>query len=158
LQKDLPQVYGLMVGDGSLKNTLEKKVEELGLKRKIIFAGYQQDVRPWISMSDILLLTSDTEGMPGVVLEASAMKILTISGKVGGVEEIIESNKNGYIVNWDTMNQSISLIFKIVIELQELQEIRFSAFERVKNNYSIDFILKKYKTFFNLFICNSLNQ
>ena len=89
LQKKISNVHGLMVGDGPLRGQVNSQISRLGITEKITLVGYQMDVRPWIAMSNVLLLTSDTEGMPGVILEAAAMKRLTVSIIVGGVQEFI---------------------------------------------------------------------
>jgi glycosyltransferase involved in cell wall biosynthesis len=149
LQKDIPQVHGLMVGDGELKNVSLKLVEKLGLTGKITFAGYQQDVRPWISMSDILLLTSDTEGMPGVVLEAGAMKKCTVSTDVGGIREVILDNENGFIV----INGYDNIFISKILHLNNSKDLRIkfenSIFESILYRNKIEKILRDYLIFFN---------
>jgi glycosyltransferase involved in cell wall biosynthesis len=149
LQKVLPHVHGLMVGDGPLKNDSVKQIEKLGLYGKITLGGYQKDVRPWISMSDILLLTSDTEGMPGVVLEAGAMKKSTISNDVGGVREIILDQTNGFIVsNWE-VNKFISFI-KLLSEDNGLKtNVENNIFNSVHFRNNINSIFVAYKHFLN---------
>jgi glycosyltransferase involved in cell wall biosynthesis len=149
LQKDLPLVYGLMVGDGPLKNDSFQQVEKLGLNRKIIFVGYQQDVRPWISMSDILLLTSDTEGMPGVVLEAGAMKKSTISNDIGGIKEIISDQTNGFVVLNGEVNKFISYI-KLLTRNNELKKnFENNIFDFVHERNNMETIFVTYKHFLN---------
>jgi glycosyltransferase involved in cell wall biosynthesis len=149
LQRELPQFHGLMVGDGPLKKESEEKVEKLGLIGKITFAGYQQDVRPWISMSDILLLTSDTEGMPGVVLEAGAMKKSTISNDIGGIKEIISDQTNGFVVLNGEVNKFISYI-KILTRNNELKtNFENGIFNSVRERNNMETIFVTYKKFLN---------
>jgi glycosyltransferase involved in cell wall biosynthesis len=149
LQKDLPQVHGLMVGDGPLKNDAVKLVEKSELHEKITFAGYQQDVRPWISMSDILLLTSDTEGMPGVVLEAAAMKKCTVSNDVGGIREVISDNENGFIV----LNGNVHAFISKICDLNYSEDLKLKYEDAIFNSVfyknRIDKILDSYFDFFN---------
>lgn len=148
LQKDLPLVYGLMVGDGPLKVKIQEKANQLGIQDKITYTGYQSDVRPWIAMSDLLLLTSDTEGMPGVVLEAAAMKIPSISGNVGGVAEFIEDGLNGFIVDWNSTMNYLKLIVGLTKEKQVLKNIGDIAGQNVKKRFSIQIICTEYYNFF----------
>jgi glycosyltransferase involved in cell wall biosynthesis len=149
LRKELPQVHGLMVGDGPLRNDSIKQIEKLGLNGKLTLAGYHQDVRPWISLSDILLLTSDTEGMPGVVLEAGAMKIPSFSAKVGGIEELIVSKKNGFLVKWEPINETLKLIQDILLDTKLVDSAGIAVFNTVKDNFTLTLISKKYLIFFN---------
>jgi glycosyltransferase involved in cell wall biosynthesis len=148
LKKDMPNVHGLMVGDGPLKNESEKQVKNLGLHGRITFAGYQQDVRPWISISDVLFLTSDTEGMPGVVLEAAAMKVSVISGNVGGVSEFIENGYNGLILDWNITECQLNSIIDFLVNSERIEKSRELAFKEVQENFSIINSFNRYITFF----------
>jgi glycosyltransferase involved in cell wall biosynthesis len=152
LNKNMPLVHGLMVGDGPLKNESMKQVHKFGLEEKITFAGYQQDVRPWISMSDILLLTSDTEGMPGVVLESGAMKKITISNLVGGILELIEDDVNGFIVIDGSINMFIEKVFDIYSKKNKrifLEEINY---QRIVQSNSIYKVSNSYLDYFKKII------
>jgi glycosyltransferase involved in cell wall biosynthesis len=148
VKETIPNVHGLMVGDGALRSSVNNQISTLSLENNITCVGYKIDVRPWIAMSDLLLLTSDTEGMPGVVLEAAAMKVSSISGDVGGVTEFIEHGVNGFIVDWNSTNIPGCKICEIINENQDLKIIGDCASEKVKNTFSIQIIFKNY---FDLF-------
>ena len=62
----------ILIGDGELRNTLEDKVNNLGLERQIRFLGLRKDVPELLSAMDALVLPSFYEGMPNVVIEAQA--------------------------------------------------------------------------------------
>ena len=64
----------------------------------IIAVGYQQDVRPYLAVSDILAFPSYREGFPNVVMQAGAMKLGAIVTDINGCNEIIFHNKNGLII------------------------------------------------------------
>lgn len=149
LREQIPNVHGLMVGDGLLRDEVDAQIERLSLSDKITMVGYQRDVRPWISMSDLLLLTSDTEGMPGVVLEAGAMKKITISSNVGGVGEVIESGKNGYVI----LDNSLELFTEIIVKVFRDENIktRLAAvlFSDIAVGYNINYITRLYRSFFD---------
>jgi glycosyltransferase involved in cell wall biosynthesis len=147
LQKQIPNVHGLMVGDGPLKVEDEEQAQQLGIQARITYTGYQSDVRPWIAMSDILLLTSDTEGMPGVVLEAAAMKTPSISGNVGGVAEFIENGINGLIIEWMDDLKPIASIIKIYDNSNQIKFFGENAYKKVQIYFLIDRIIERYKLF-----------
>ena len=62
-------------GEGSLKNKLQNKIHELGLKDKIFLMGAKQDVLEWIKESFCFILSSDFEGLPNSLIEAMCMGI-----------------------------------------------------------------------------------
>ena len=59
-----------IIGEGSKKPALEALVDQLGLKSRVYFLGKKDDVFPWISFADMLVLSSVSEGFPNVVLES----------------------------------------------------------------------------------------
>jgi glycosyltransferase involved in cell wall biosynthesis len=149
VKESIPNVHGLMVGDGPLRSSVSDQISILSLENNITCVGYKKDVRPWIAMSDLLLLTSDTEGMPGVVLEVGAMKKITISNNVGGISEIISDHENGFIVLKGEVNKFISIIKDLKSNIELMSKLQKSIFEFVhlRNNMNIIYIM--YKKFLN---------
>jgi glycosyltransferase involved in cell wall biosynthesis len=150
LKESIPKVHGLMVGDGPLRSSVNEQISTLSLENNITCVGYKKDVRTWIAMSDILLLTSDTEGMPGVVLEAAAMKKIAISTDVGGVREFIKHEENGYVIN----NKNLQEFVKYIVRFNINKELNFkmsnTCFENVLENYSLLKIKKSYLDYFKM--------
>ena len=148
LQNDIPNIHGLMVGDGVLKAQVDTQVMQLGIQDRITYAGYQRDVRQWIAMSDILLLTSDTEGMPGVVLEAGAMMKIAISNIVGGIRELIEDGVNGYVI----IGGDVSLFVKKVLDVyaypNKKRTFEKTNFIKISQSNSINKIFESYLYYF----------
>ncbi|MCF8342686.1 MAG: glycosyltransferase family 4 protein [Chitinophagaceae bacterium] len=149
VKESIPFIHGLMVGDGPLMSAVSNQISSLNLEKNITCVGYKKDVRPWIAMSDLLLLTSDTEGMPGVVLEAAAMKKITISSDVGGVKEFINHKENGYIISCNYLLEFV----KYIIYVKNNDEINLNmtiiCFENVLEKYSFVKIKKLYLDFLN---------
>lgn len=87
-----------IVGDGPLLETTEAAVDACDLDGRVRFEGSVSDMRPHLTWADMLLLTSTTEGLPGVLIEAAAAGIPSIAYDVGAVDEIIEDGASGIIV------------------------------------------------------------
>lgn len=85
------------VGDGPLRARLEAKGAEV-IGGRVEFTGAVTDVAPHLAWADALVLTSRTEGLPGVVLEASAAGVPVIAGRVGGVAEAVIDGRTGIVV------------------------------------------------------------
>lgn len=62
----------LLIGDGPLRQVIEKKVEMLGLKNQVKFLGLRNDVQDLYNVMDIFILPSHYEGLPVVGVEAQA--------------------------------------------------------------------------------------
>ena len=77
------------VGDGPLTDGLAEEAKRLGISQRVQFTGSVDDVRPHLEWAHVLILTSLTEGLPGVILEASAAGVPVVSVDVGGVREAV---------------------------------------------------------------------
>ena len=89
----------VIVGEGSLRNQLEKIAADLKVDDIVDFAGYQPNPYAYMGRSDLFILSSRSEGLPNVLLEAMSLGIPTISTDCDyGPREIIEDGKNGILV------------------------------------------------------------
>lgn len=95
--KDLDLVY-VICGTGEEESYLKQRVRELNLEKKVIFAGYVNDVMSVMSQVDCFVLPSFQEGLPAAVMEAMVAGLPVIASKIRGVTDLIEHGKGGYLV------------------------------------------------------------
>lgn len=89
----------LIVGDGSLGNTLRAQVAELpGLEARIRFLGSRSDVHEIMLACDGYVMSSVSEGLPLVLLEACVAAMPIVATDVGGNSEIVHDRMNGFLV------------------------------------------------------------
>jgi glycosyltransferase involved in cell wall biosynthesis len=79
----------VIIGDGSMRPSLEKLVHSLGLERDVIFAGSRKDPEKFYPALDVVALTSRNEGTPLTLIEAMANGRPVIATKVGGVVDLL---------------------------------------------------------------------
>jgi len=87
----------IMVGDGDLLN--ECKVFAVENELNVDFVGWSDDIFSYLSAADLLLLTSNNEGMGMVILEAATQEVPTLATDVGGVSEFIQDGKTGFLAS-----------------------------------------------------------
>jgi glycosyltransferase involved in cell wall biosynthesis len=87
-----------LVGDGPDRRRLERRAHELGLMRSTLFLGYQEDVAPFFSSFDTLILPSANEGTPVSVIEALASGCPVVATRVGGVPDVVRDGEDGFLV------------------------------------------------------------
>jgi glycosyltransferase involved in cell wall biosynthesis len=90
----------LLVGDGPLRQVIEEKVRSLGLKDRVLVAGWMnaEQVRDAILSARALVLPSFTEGLPVVLMEAMALGRPVISTAIAGIPELVAPDVNGWLV------------------------------------------------------------
>lgn len=87
-----------IIGDGPLANTLQAQADSLGLRSTCRFLGFQRNCLPLLKQMDVLLLTSDHEGLPMVALEALALGVPVVSHAVGGLVDLLRDPSNGALI------------------------------------------------------------
>lgn len=85
----------LLIGDGSLKNTLNKKIEQLGIENNVIMTGQKENINELLSAMDVFVLTSIHEGLGIVLIEAQANGLRCLAPKyiVPNEAQILDSFK-----------------------------------------------------------------
>ncbi|MGI9170067.1 MAG: glycosyltransferase, partial [Caulobacteraceae bacterium] len=94
-----PRVRGLLVGEGPMRAELQEKATSLGLGDKIQFVGRQTPVESWIGAMDLLFLSSVTEGLPNVLIEAQALGVAVATMRVGGAPETVVENQTALVID-----------------------------------------------------------
>ena len=89
----------LLIGDGPVREDVERMVAEHGLGGDVLFLGEQHDLVPWLSIADLFLLPSAQESFGLAALEAMACEVPVVASRVGGLPEIIEDGVTGVIVD-----------------------------------------------------------
>lgn len=87
-----------IVGDGELRQNLEKQVQDLQLTDSVIFEGNQADVYKFLNLSDVYCCPSKVEGLSIAVLEAMSCGLPVITSAVGGPSDIVKDGENGFVV------------------------------------------------------------
>nr|WP_328587524.1 polysaccharide pyruvyl transferase CsaB [Acetivibrio saccincola] len=84
-------------GDGEERKSLEKKASSLGLNNNVFFLGFVNEPLDFINCIDINVLTSLSESFPYAILEGALYKKATVSSNVGGISDLIENGKTGFL-------------------------------------------------------------
>ena len=88
----------LLIGDGPEKTAIVRKVASLGLQRDVRFLGPRKDIERYYAAADVFLLTSRREGCPMTILEAFASEVPVVATRAGGIPELVDDKKNGFLV------------------------------------------------------------
>lgn len=93
-----PHARLLLAGDGALRQKTEAIAAQLGITSRMRFLGRREDVPQLLAASDVFVLASLWEGNPLSVMEAMAAGLPCVVTSVGGVPELVESGKHGFVV------------------------------------------------------------
>ncbi len=109
----------LIVGDGPLREELHQLAYRSGIAGCVIFAGFHQDVANMLSIFDVMVIASLSEGQSLALLEAMAMEKAVVATNVGGISEILRDGETGLLV---PPQDPRTMAAKIIYLLQHGQE------------------------------------
>jgi glycosyltransferase involved in cell wall biosynthesis len=90
-----PRLHLVVMGTGHLRQQLERQRDELGLRERVHFLGWVEDLVSAMAALDIFVLSSHYEGLGVVLLEASALGVPVVSTRVGGTQDIVDDGITG---------------------------------------------------------------
>ncbi|RPH52845.1 MAG: glycosyltransferase family 1 protein [Desulfobacteraceae bacterium] len=93
-----PNTTFVFLGGGELSDELKNLASKLGVKEKVKFLGWRQDVAEVMSVFDLFVLPSLNEGMGRVLVEAMALGKPIVASDVGGIPDLVVHCINGYLV------------------------------------------------------------
>ena len=115
-------------GDGEMRQVVEQRIRELGLQGKVAITGWisGEQVKEEILSSVVMVLPSFAEGLPVVIMEALALKRPVISTYVAGIPELVEHDKNGWLVPAGSVDDLV-LVLKEVLSTNRSKLISMGA-------------------------------
>jgi glycosyltransferase involved in cell wall biosynthesis len=94
-----PTARFVISGEGREKPSLVKLARSLGIGDRVLFLGHRNDMYDVLRAFDVLLLCSDHEGLPTVLLEALSLGVVVVARAVGGIPEVVRDGVNGILVD-----------------------------------------------------------
>ena len=147
LMKELREMspHLLLVGDGPLRHALELEAKKLELQDCVHFLGLQPNVIPFLAASDIFLLPSLSEGMPGVLIEAGMVGIPSVAYDVGGVKEVIEPNLTGILVPPHYYEEFKSTVVSLLKDSKKRERLGSSSRRRYPTRFAMQKVAGEYE-------------
>lgn len=145
---NFPKVRFLFIGDGSLKESLMKRVKDLNVEQYVIFTGFRKDVPSILKSIDIFVLPSVSEGLGTAILEAGAAGTPILATNVGGIPDIIDDNETGFLV---PPKNSELLKDKLIYLLNNPERLKITSEklkQKIKSEFSPENLVSKTEQFY----------
>jgi L-malate glycosyltransferase len=136
--QELPDVRFIILGEGELREHLEKQVREHHLEKHVLLPGFRADVLGCIKGFDLFVMSSVTEGLGTSLLDAMACRRPIVATRAGGIPEIVEEGINGQLV---PPRDAASLAAAIVRALKDeglRRRMGDAGFARVRERFTVD--------------------
>ena len=141
----VPDAYYVIVGEGIDRFRLELLARELGVRDNVIFAGFvSDDLLPlYYESCDVFVLPSEKEGFGIVFLEAMYFLKPCIGANAGGIPEVIEDEKTGFLIDPKNINSLSAKIIKLLQDNNLCYSIGKAGKERFESEFSFEAFKKR---------------
>ncbi len=128
----------VIVGDGPDRAGLEKLAAEISISDRVVFTGFVDDVRPWLSRVDIVAVPSVKEGFPMITLEAMAMAKPIVATRIEGIEEQLSHNQSALLVPPRSPAALSDALATVLANKQLAEDLGKQARHSVEKNFSLE--------------------
>lgn len=136
LYQNSPEIVGLIIGDGPIKNQIAAWIEELNLGNSVFLCGVRNDMKNVYELIDFLVIPSLTEGLPYVLLEAMASKVPVLATSVGDIPKLIIHKKTGFLVEPGDENELQNYMMWMIKNSKKTERMAINANNMIRKNFS----------------------
>jgi L-malate glycosyltransferase len=148
VQKQMPARLMLM-GDGPERSRAEWLVNQKGIRDKVEFLGKYDRVYEKLAIADLMLVPSELESFGLAALEAMACEVPSIATAVGGVPEVIEHGKNGFLAQVGDVETMARYAIDILSDEKRLREMGKMARWEAQSRFCTSRIIPEYEKFYD---------
>ena len=132
----------LIVGAGSLEDSLKKSAVSYGLEDKIIFTGFVEDTTELLNIVDVNVISSESEAMSLSILEAMSLSKPTVATDVGGNSQLVQTGKTGILVGPSDSTSLAEAMISLIDNKKLYSECSAGAKEEYENKFTAQKMVK----------------
>lgn len=137
VEKQCGNIKVVIAGVGVLENKFRQMIKEKHLDNAVILLGQRNDTYTIIKACDVILLTSEMEGTPNVLLEAQYLGVPVVATKAGGIPEIVDDGISGLLHPTGDIHGMSKSIVRILNDKEYGKVLGAKGHEFVKKRFSI---------------------
>lgn len=144
----MPDAYGILVGDGPMLGEIKARVAECGLGDRIRYVGNQSPVEPWMRAMSVLFLSSLTEGLPNVLIEAQSLGVPVATMRIGGAPETVIENETAIVIDNGPIESIAAALARLLADHERRKAYGRRAAEWAASEFSIEATVEKLIQFY----------
>src|SRR5689334_18054265 len=147
VRKQIPSKL-LLIGDGPDRSRAEWLAVQKGIHADVLFLGKQDQINEKVAIADIMLMPSELESFGLAALEAMACEVVPIATKAGGVPEVIDHGKTGYLADVGDVETMARYAIDLLSDEPRLREMGKRARGTAMERFCSTKIVKQYEDFY----------
>jgi len=134
----LPDVRFVILGEGELREALERLIKEYRLEKHVLLPGFRTDVLGCLKSFDLFVMSSVTEGLGTSLLDAMACSRPIVATNAGGIPEVVEDGVTGLLVPPRDHSALADAIISLIADKTRLQTLGAAGFARVNEKFTVE--------------------
>jgi glycosyltransferase involved in cell wall biosynthesis len=134
----VPDARFVILGEGELREQLERQVREHRLEKHVLLPGFRTDVLGCIKGFDVFAMSSVTEGLGTSLLDAMACARPIVATRTGGIPEVVEHGVNGLLVEPRDDHALADAIVRLLSDVGMRQRMGQAGLERVRERFTVE--------------------
>jgi glycosyltransferase involved in cell wall biosynthesis len=152
LAPELPDVAFVVFGEGPQRAALEHLVADRGLQGRFVLPGFRDDLGKWLPHLNVAVLSSTTEGLPVALLEMFAAGVPAVATAVGGVPEVLEDGRCGYLVPSGDAASLARRLRELLSDAIVRKRMGDNARDRVRAEFTFGEMSRRYAEVFRMVV------
>src|SRR5258706_4103742 len=136
--REIPDARFVILGEGELRDPLERLVREYHLEKHVLLPGFRTDVLGCLKGFDLFAMSSVTEGLGTSLLDAMACARPIVATRAGGIPEIVEDGVNGLLVPVRDHRALADAIVRALKDTALRQRLGDAGFARVNDRFTVE--------------------
>jgi glycosyltransferase involved in cell wall biosynthesis len=136
--REVPDARFIILGEGELREPLERQVREYKLEKHVLLPGFRTDVLGCIKGFDLFAMSSVTEGLGTSLLDAMACSRAIVATRTGGIPEIVEDGVNGVLVPPRDHAEMAKAIVRLLNDGALRKKMGDAGFARVQARFTVE--------------------
>jgi glycosyltransferase involved in cell wall biosynthesis len=141
-----PEAELWLVGDGPRLAALQESARRLSISDRVKLMPPREDLRPLLHQASLLVLSSRTEALPNVILEAMAAGLPVVATRVGGVPELVFHGRTGWLVNPGDAPALAAALSRVLADPDARQTLGRAGRERALKDFSLETMARQYES------------
>ena len=138
----------LLIGDGPDRSVAEWLAVQKGIHDDVLFLGKQDQIAEKLSIADIMVLPSELESFGLAALEAMACEVVPIATRAGGVPEVIDHGRTGYLADVGDVETMARYAIELLRDEKKMREMGKQARAVAMERFSSAKIVKQYEDYY----------
>ncbi|PZD95521.1 glycosyltransferase family 1 protein [Paenibacillus sambharensis] len=138
----------VLAGKGELEDEVRSRIKEYGLEEQVRLIGHTREIYSWIELADVIVLSSEKEGIPRIVMEAMTYSKPVVASDVIGTRETVTNERNGLLVPYKDADALASALNKVLGDGEYASRLGQEGRRMVEQEFTEELVVERIHAYY----------